>query len=328
MWEQNYYRGGDDDGVVRCQTLAPVGLACGWEWAPVPAPRAASPGVSSCSWAACAGRHTRSTGGGRSRPGPARARPATPVRPGTAPPGGPPRRRPRGDRPPRRRHCLRDPARSRDPLENLHGRRDPDLRARRHHSRPPRLRRRRRSHRRHDHLDQPEPVDPIDNHFWIPNQTVSLRILWHAMNGHGAAKYHAMRLLRRRLATPPRRQPPDEVAPSAAPETRSATTPADHGDVELGEVSESRNADRALGYRLFDPGRRRHGHGVRRRDPHRGRPRAHRHGRTGTPSRAAMERRTAHRFVRLHPARGVLRPRLHAPFGPGGYRSSAAEIVA
>ena len=33
-WEQNYYRGGDDDGVVRCEALdATVGLMSGWEWA-------------------------------------------------------------------------------------------------------------------------------------------------------------------------------------------------------------------------------------------------------------------------------------------------------
>ena len=33
-WEQNYYRGGDDDGVVRCETLGTtVGLMSGWEWA-------------------------------------------------------------------------------------------------------------------------------------------------------------------------------------------------------------------------------------------------------------------------------------------------------
>ena len=33
-WEQNYYVGGDDDGVVRCETLgATVGLMSGWEWA-------------------------------------------------------------------------------------------------------------------------------------------------------------------------------------------------------------------------------------------------------------------------------------------------------
>ena len=33
-WEQNYYKGGDDDGVVRCETLgATVGLMSGWEWA-------------------------------------------------------------------------------------------------------------------------------------------------------------------------------------------------------------------------------------------------------------------------------------------------------
>ena len=30
-WEQNYYKGGDDDGVVRCETLGiTVGLMSGW----------------------------------------------------------------------------------------------------------------------------------------------------------------------------------------------------------------------------------------------------------------------------------------------------------
>lgn len=33
MWEQNYYVGGTDDGVVRSSALGPVGLVCGWEWA-------------------------------------------------------------------------------------------------------------------------------------------------------------------------------------------------------------------------------------------------------------------------------------------------------
>ena len=32
-WEHSYYRGGDDDGVVRCETLGvTVGLMSGWEW--------------------------------------------------------------------------------------------------------------------------------------------------------------------------------------------------------------------------------------------------------------------------------------------------------
>ena len=33
VWEHNYYRGGDDDGVVDSPALGRVGLACGWEWA-------------------------------------------------------------------------------------------------------------------------------------------------------------------------------------------------------------------------------------------------------------------------------------------------------
>jgi predicted amidohydrolase len=33
-WEQHFYKGGDDEGVVRCATLdATVGLMSGWEWA-------------------------------------------------------------------------------------------------------------------------------------------------------------------------------------------------------------------------------------------------------------------------------------------------------
>jgi predicted amidohydrolase len=33
VWEHNYYRGGDDDGVTDSAALGRVGLACGWEWA-------------------------------------------------------------------------------------------------------------------------------------------------------------------------------------------------------------------------------------------------------------------------------------------------------
>jgi len=32
-WEHNYYRGGDDDGVIDSNALGRIGLACGWEWA-------------------------------------------------------------------------------------------------------------------------------------------------------------------------------------------------------------------------------------------------------------------------------------------------------
>jgi predicted amidohydrolase len=32
-WEHNYYRGGDDSGVVDSNALGRIGLACGWEWA-------------------------------------------------------------------------------------------------------------------------------------------------------------------------------------------------------------------------------------------------------------------------------------------------------
>ena len=32
-WEHNYYRGGDDDGVIDSARLGRIGLSCGWEWA-------------------------------------------------------------------------------------------------------------------------------------------------------------------------------------------------------------------------------------------------------------------------------------------------------
>lgn len=33
LWEQNYYRGGDDDGFIGDSSLGPIGCASGWEWA-------------------------------------------------------------------------------------------------------------------------------------------------------------------------------------------------------------------------------------------------------------------------------------------------------
>ena len=51
-WEQNYYVGGDDSGVVRCETLdATVGLMSGWEWVVASIPAAVVHGTSTSSGA-------------------------------------------------------------------------------------------------------------------------------------------------------------------------------------------------------------------------------------------------------------------------------------
>jgi len=233
MWEQNYYRGGDDDGVVRCQTLqAPVGLACGWEWARYRTARRLAGRVQLLLGGMCWPSYPLNWGWpltswaqrehGLQRQF-ARELPRQVARLVGAPvaiashvgdiafetplgPGIPWKTFMVGET----QICERDGTiLARLAYEDGEGHIAATIT-----------------------LDQPEPVDPIDDRFWIPNQTVSLRILWHAMNGHGAAKYHAMRLLRRHAwQRLPGGDLPDEVAPSAAPETRSATTSADHGDV-------------------------------------------------------------------------------------------------
>ncbi len=46
-------------------------------------------------------------------------------------------------------------------------------------------------------LADPEPLDPVPDRFWIPVMPASIHAVWHPLNLHGAARYRAMRLLRR-----------------------------------------------------------------------------------------------------------------------------------
>ncbi|QUR67810.1 carbon-nitrogen hydrolase family protein [Mycobacterium spongiae] len=232
MWEQNYYRGGDDDGVTYCRALdAPVGLASGWEWARYRTARR------------LAGRIQLLLGGM-----------CWPSYPLNWWPLKPWIRREHGLQRQFARELPRQVARLigapvaiashvgdiafETPLgpgipwntvmvgETQICERDGTMLARlayedgEGHVAAPVT------------LNRPEPVDPIDDRFWIPNQTVSLRILWHAMNGHGAAKYRAMRTLRRHTwQRLPAGDLPDEISPPTPDQTPPATTAADRGSV-------------------------------------------------------------------------------------------------
>jgi predicted amidohydrolase len=74
--------------------------------------------------------------------------------------------------------------------------------------------------------DEPRPRDPVPPGFWMATVPVSLHVVWHAGNAHGAAKYRAMKALRRH---PWQHAPgygedlPDRVAPEMAPPAAAAT---------------------------------------------------------------------------------------------------------
>jgi predicted amidohydrolase len=226
MWEQNYYRGGDDDGITWSRSLdAPMGLASGWEWARY---RTA---------ARLRGRVQLLAGGmcwpsfplnwrGPLRPWAARehglqrqfARElprqmarligapiaiashvgdiafATPLGPGV----------------PWATHmvgetqiCERDgTVLGRMTYEDGEGHIAATV-----------------------GLAAPEPLDPVDRRYWIPNQTVSLRAAWHAMNVHGAVKYRAMkRLGRHPWQQWPGGDLPDEIRVADRPDPTHAVT--------------------------------------------------------------------------------------------------------
>ena len=40
-------------------------------------------------------------------------------------------------------------------------------------------------------LAAPEPLDAVEDRFWIPRMTLSTRLAWHTMNAHGALSYRA-----------------------------------------------------------------------------------------------------------------------------------------
>lgn len=74
-------------------------------------------------------------------------------------------------------------------------------------------------------LTEPTPADPLGPMYWIPPLSVSTRAAWTAMNTHGALKYRVMHALRRHSWQRwPGGDLPDELGPADAAEQQSATT--------------------------------------------------------------------------------------------------------
>ncbi|HKJ36741.1 MAG TPA: carbon-nitrogen hydrolase family protein [Solirubrobacterales bacterium] len=71
-------------------------------------------------------------------------------------------------------------------------------------------------------LRDPEPLDPIPDRFWIPVMPASIHAVWHPLNLHGAARY---RLGRARRRHPWQQQPPVDL-PDRIPPHRPAEQPA------------------------------------------------------------------------------------------------------
>ena len=192
-WEQNFYRGGDDDGVVRCESLgATVGLMSGWEWArnrtagrvraggaqlvlggmcwpsmPLnwPGPLRLWAEREHATWRRQArelpGQVARITGvpvAHASHVGPVEG--ATPLGPGI-----PWRTQMIGES----QVCDRDgTVLARLTLEDGEGHVAADV-----------------------ELAPAHPSEPVGERFWIPRMTLTTHAAWHAMNAHGALAYRA-----------------------------------------------------------------------------------------------------------------------------------------
>lgn len=225
-WEQNFYRGGDDEGVVRCDALGgAVGLMSGWEWARYrTAARMRARGARLVLGGMCWPSLPLNWGGplrwwtkreheiwrrqARELPGQvarltgapvAHASHVGPVR-GETPlgPGIPWATQMLGES----QICDRDgKILARLSLEDGEGHAAADV-----------------------ELAAPAPSDPIRERFWIPDMTLTTHVAWHGMNVHGALNY---RLRHARGGFDWQAWPagdlPDEVAPGAAGEAPAAT---------------------------------------------------------------------------------------------------------
>jgi predicted amidohydrolase len=226
-WEQHYYRGGDDDGVVECGALGcAVGLASGWEWArsrtaariraagarlvlggmcwpsmPLnwPGPLRLWAEREHGIWRAQArelpGQVARLTGAPvahASHVGPICGE--TPLGPGIAW-----RTQMLGES----QVCERDgTVLARLALEDGEGHVCADV-----------------------ELAAATPLDAIPASYWIPHMTLTTHVAWHAMNAHGALSY---RVRHARGAFPWQQWPagdlPDETPPSAGAQAPSASS--------------------------------------------------------------------------------------------------------
>ncbi len=226
-WEQHFYRGGDDRGVVRCGALdCNVGLMSGWEWARFGTARARARGqrrvvLGGMCWPSmplnwpgplrwwAQREHGIWREQARALPGQVARLTGVPV--AHASHVGP--------------IAGRNTARSGHPLGDEDARGVADLRARRHDPREAHARGWRGSRRRgRRSRPAPTPVDPIQERYWIPDFTVTTHAAWHAMNAHGALGYR-LRHARRRFPWQalPGGDLPDEILPSTAGDGGFAT---------------------------------------------------------------------------------------------------------
>jgi predicted amidohydrolase len=226
-WEQYFYVGGDDDGVVRCETLGcDVGLMSGWEWARFRTSarvrgRGARLVLGGMCWPSMPlnwpgplrwwsqrehaiwrrqayelpGQVARLTGvpvAHASHVGPVRGE--TPLGPGipwgTVMVG-------------ESQICDRDGTiLARLTLEDGEGHVAADV-----------------------ELEAPAPSDPISDRFWIPDMTVTTHVAWHTMNAQGTIAY---KFRHARNGFPWQAWPagdlPDEVPPGTAGDAPAATS--------------------------------------------------------------------------------------------------------
>lgn len=227
-WEQHYYVGGDDTGVVQCATLGcTVGLMSGWEWARFrTAARVRAEGVRLVLGGMCwpsmplnwpgplrlwalrehaiwrrqarelPGQVARLTGAPvahASHVGPVQGE--TPLGPGIAW-----RTQMLGES----QICDRDgTVLARLTLEDGQGHVAADI-----------------------DLQAPAPLDAIQDRFWIPKMTLTTHVAWHAMNTHGALSYK-VRHARRGFSWQdwPAGDLPDDILPASAGDAPAATSP-------------------------------------------------------------------------------------------------------
>lgn len=226
-WEQNYYVGGDDDGVARCATLgATVGLMSGWEWARNrTAARVRAGGAQIVIGGMCwpsmplnwpgplrwwaEREHTTWRGQARELPGQvarivgvpvAHASHVGPVT-GQTPlgPGIPWSTVMIGES----QVCDRDgTVLARLSLEDGEGHVAADV-----------------------ELLEPRPLEPAGDGFWIPRMSLTTQLAWHGMNAHGALSYR-VRHARGGFAWQawPPADLPDAIAPSPASDVPAATS--------------------------------------------------------------------------------------------------------
>jgi predicted amidohydrolase len=225
-WEHNYYRGGDDDGITRSNLIgAPVGLACGWEWARTGTARRLRGNVELLLGGMCWPSMPRNWRGpyaawARREHGLqlrfARALPGQVARMIGAPVAMPSHVGDVAFETPlapglgwstqligETQICERDGrVLARLAYEDGEGHVAADVA-----------------------LAPPTPVEQIPDRYWIPKMTASIWAAWYTLNAHGALKYRALRALGRHpWQAYPGGDLPDEIPPSDPAQAPAATS--------------------------------------------------------------------------------------------------------